>query len=278
VITPDPITITVILFVLAVVDGLLAGWVFLGPMTFFGFFYTEQYSDPTGLFRETGGFWLTFGVIQGIAVVTWERWPILLAVVAGIRFTECLADWSYLYRCWNRFTKRGRFAYSLSVPYTVTAGILMFQAAIDSNLHRSDPGWLFWTVEFSLTPTGVTLLLGMLMVVDLVLAILLSVWSLDWLRIVHGQVYQDPAGLINRWVGIRLSFALTEALAFIYWPILGLWLPVVAGLRLSELLTGLFRGLSTRSLSAVGRRILSISTVFNVFAIITLFGSFYALF
>lgn len=56
----------------------------------------EKGEDPFNLLTRTGGVWMSFVIVQVIAVARFTVEPVWLLVVAGTRSTELVADWFYL--------------------------------------------------------------------------------------------------------------------------------------------------------------------------------------
>jgi hypothetical protein len=55
---------------------------------------------PTGFdiafLRRSAGQWAAFALAQGIALLRWKKTPILLVIVAGVRFSDLFTDISYI--------------------------------------------------------------------------------------------------------------------------------------------------------------------------------------
>lgn len=79
------------------------------------------YDDPQGLLRRTGATWVAFTLFQGIALARWRKEPFWLVVVAGLRWSEIITDWIYLYFCQD-ITLFGRLGLFVSPPVNILAG------------------------------------------------------------------------------------------------------------------------------------------------------------
>jgi hypothetical protein len=53
--------------------------------------------DLQGLLQRTAAIWAAFAVLQFIAFLKWQSKAYWLAMIAGLRFSELFADWTYLY-------------------------------------------------------------------------------------------------------------------------------------------------------------------------------------
>ena len=73
----------------------LMSW--LAPDVWFQLFHDAA---PTGLdvafLRRSGGQWAAFALAQAIALWRWQRRPVWLPIVAGLRFSDLFTDVSYM--------------------------------------------------------------------------------------------------------------------------------------------------------------------------------------
>jgi hypothetical protein len=259
----DPYVVTTSLVVLSLVDFGLAGWVFFFPGSFLRFFYETEYEDSSGLLFRTGCFWFTFGVIQGFAVIFWTKTPAFLAIVAGVRFTELIADWVYVTGP-NVFTPRGRFSYFLSVPYTVTFGCLvLYNASFRLPAESIEISFLTGNI-FVLGSYSVAVLLGLLVLIDFTIGTIMLWEPGYWSRIIHSGDISDEVQLLRRTAGVRFSVAVIQGWALIDWWNRPIWLLVVAGMRLSESVADWGYLARTIQTSILGRTYLAIIPVVNL--------------
>lgn len=79
---------------LVLVDASLVVWAFGFPGFWFEAFHTTASADPeAALFlKRCGAAWAGFALFQAIAWWHWDRQPVWLAVVAGIRFADIFTD------------------------------------------------------------------------------------------------------------------------------------------------------------------------------------------
>ena len=120
-----------------VVDGLLIVLIFLdvlydvvifpSPETWFRIMHGEPYVDPQGLLRRTAACWAAFAFWQIIALLKWKKNRHWLMLVAGIRWTEIFADWTYLYFCQN-ITTVGKVGLFLAAPVNLFTGWFFYRA------------------------------------------------------------------------------------------------------------------------------------------------------
>jgi len=88
--------ISALLVVLAVWDFALWVVAFFYPDLWMGQVHGQTMDDPMGLLPRTGAMWLAFAIFQFVAFLQWRRAPFWLCLVAGMRLSELLADWTYL--------------------------------------------------------------------------------------------------------------------------------------------------------------------------------------
>ena len=77
--------------------------------------------------------------------------------------------------------------------------------------------------------------LGGLVALDVVLATCALAFPHKWFAIMHGSVYEDPAGLLYRTGAVWVAFTLLQAIALVRWRREPYWLALIAGVRLTEL-------------------------------------------
>lgn len=88
--------ISILLLVLAAWDFALWVVAFFHPDLWMGQVHGQTMADPMGLLPRTGAIWLAFAIFQFVAFLQWRRAPFWLCLVAGMRLSELLADWTYL--------------------------------------------------------------------------------------------------------------------------------------------------------------------------------------
>jgi hypothetical protein len=119
-----------ILIFLTVLDAVLAGVVFLSPETWFATIHGAPHVDPQGLLQRTGSIWLAFAVLQIAAIVRWQRAPWWLMLVAGARFAELFADWTWLLAAGD-LTAFGRIALLVSTPLNLVFGLVLARTYLE---------------------------------------------------------------------------------------------------------------------------------------------------
>jgi hypothetical protein len=77
-------------------------------------------------------------------------------------------------------------------------------------------------------------LLLFLTVWDLLLSAVCLLIPETWFLLFHGAPYVDPQGLLRRTGAVWAAFTLFQLIAYFRWPREPYWLPLVAGIRLTE--------------------------------------------
>lgn len=88
--------ISILLLVLALWDFALWAIAFFHPDLWMAQVHGQTMADPMGLLPRTGAIWLAFAIFQFVAFLQWRRAPFWLCLVAGMRLSELLADWTVL--------------------------------------------------------------------------------------------------------------------------------------------------------------------------------------
>lgn len=88
---------------------------------------TDAFVDPFFLMRRLGAVWFAFLLLQTIALVRFDKEPLWLIVVAGVRWTELFGDWVY-WASAPSLTWFGHAGLLSSPPSNLWFGILMFRA------------------------------------------------------------------------------------------------------------------------------------------------------
>ncbi len=113
--------INTLLIALVIYDVVLSATCLLSPQTWYRLIHGADYVDPQGLLLRTGAVWAAFSLFQLVARVKWEVQPVWLAVIAGIRLTEILSDWTYLYVA-DSLTRFGWFGLFINPPGNLLLG------------------------------------------------------------------------------------------------------------------------------------------------------------
>ncbi len=122
-----------LLIVLILLDVIYDIVIFGRPELWFRVIHGTGLMDPQGLLRRTGAVWAAFVLWQTITLFRWKNQRHWLMLVAGIRWTEIFADWTYIY-----------FAQSLT-----TIGWIGLLSAAPINLLS---GWFFYRSYFKAAP------------------------------------------------------------------------------------------------------------------------------
>ncbi len=104
---------------------LVIGYFF--PQFWFKIFHGVEYIDPQGFLPRCAGHWTMFAILQGIALLKWRKDIVWLPIVAGVRFSDMLTDWSYLYFC-SDITLFGKMALFGAGPGNFLFGLFLFKA------------------------------------------------------------------------------------------------------------------------------------------------------
>jgi len=116
-----------LLLSLVVLDVLLSLTGYLWPDFWFRVFHGTEYMDPQGFLRRCAGNWAMFAVLQAIALARWEKDTVWLGIVAGVRFSDLLTDWSYLWFC-SDVTLPGRVLLFSAGPLNLACGLYFYLA------------------------------------------------------------------------------------------------------------------------------------------------------
>jgi hypothetical protein len=91
-----------------------------------------------------------------------------------------------------------------------------------------------------------------LVVLDIVLATLAIAFPATWTEAMHGLPYIDPAGLLRRTGALWVAFVVLQAIALVRWPRQQYWLPLVAGVRLTELFSDWVTIVAAQQMTTLG--------------------------
>lgn len=111
------------------------------------------------------------------------------------------------------------------------------------------------------------LLVG-LIVLDVVLSTVALAFPGTWAQVMHDLPYNDPEGLLRRAGGVWAAFALLQIIARVRWPKQAYWLPLIAGVRFTELFSDWVTIAAAKHVTAFGTAALALSPPANL-----LFGS-----
>jgi len=114
----------VLLILLDVVYDLV---IFLSPETWFRVMHGAPYVDPQGLLRRTAAVWAAFTLWQIVALLRWKQHRHWLMLVAGIRWTEIFADWTYLHFA-HSITTIGRLGLLAAAPVNLFCGWFLYRS------------------------------------------------------------------------------------------------------------------------------------------------------
>jgi hypothetical protein len=89
--------------------------------------------------------------------------------------------------------------------------------------------------RFHLNRTQVNALLLFLVALDVALSAVTLIWPDRWFAAMHGLPYIDPAGLLRRTGAVWVAFVLLQTIALLRWQKQSYWLPLIAGVRFTEL-------------------------------------------
>ena len=116
-----PVAIPALLYGLFLFDLSLAVWAFFLPDLWFAAFHGVPRVDPQAFLPRCGAAWAAFSLFQLVAALRWKRHPHWLAVVAGIRLSDALTDWTYLALC-HDVTWFGRASLFATSPLNALLG------------------------------------------------------------------------------------------------------------------------------------------------------------
>jgi len=116
-----------VLILLILLDVVYVCIIFPFPDLWFKIIHGVAYTDPEGLLRRTAAVWGAFALFQTIALLRWRKHPHWLMLVAGIRATEILSDFAYVYFA-HDLTAFGRSSLLTAGPVNVLAAWFFFQS------------------------------------------------------------------------------------------------------------------------------------------------------
>lgn len=119
--------IQAVLFSLFCLDIALAVTGFFFPDFWYAIFHGAPYVDPQGLLRRCAANWAAFALFQGLALLKWRERPYWLVLVAGVRFSDILTDWAYLWFC-SDVTLFGGIGLFCASPTNLVAGLYLLNS------------------------------------------------------------------------------------------------------------------------------------------------------
>src|SRR5262245_3888292 len=120
-------TVDVLLVLLILMDIVYDVVIFGSPQTWFRVMHGVPLVDPEGLMRRMAAGWAAFVLWQTIALIKWKKGPHWLMLVAGIRWTEIFADWTYVYFAQD-ITTIGRLGLLAAGPINLLCGWFFYRS------------------------------------------------------------------------------------------------------------------------------------------------------
>ena len=105
---------------------------FFFPEIWYKLIHGADYVDPQGLLQRTASIWVAFAVFQFIAFLMWKKHHYWLAIVAGLRFSEFFADWTYLYFAQD-ISWSGRLGLLISTPANIIISLFLLISFLKMN-------------------------------------------------------------------------------------------------------------------------------------------------
>lgn len=107
-------------------------------------------------------------------------------------------------------------------------------------------------------------ILLILISLDLFLCLMGVVYPSTWLKFIHGVYVPDPQSLMIRLGIVWGTFALIQMIALARWEKHLYWLPLVAGVRLTESIADWFYLITANNVSIIGTIILIFIPIANI--------------
>lgn len=118
--------------------------------------------------------------------------------------------------------------------------------------------------RFHLGRTQVNALLLFLVALDVVLSAVALFWPDRWFAVMHGLPYLDPAGLLRRTGAVWAAFVMLQAIALLRWQNQPYWLPLIAGVRFTELFSDWVTIVVAKQMTLAGTILLAIAPPANL--------------
>lgn len=103
-----------------------------------------------------------------------------------------------------------------------------------------------------LNPTLVNGLLVALVLLDVFLSTIALAFPDRWAQVMHGLPYEDSAGLLRRTGAVWVAFVVLQAIALFRWRKQPYWLPLVAGVRFTELFSDWVTIFAAKQMTTIG--------------------------
>jgi len=117
----------------------------------------------------------------------------------------------------------------------------------------------------------VNVLLLFLIALDIGLSVVALAFPNLWFHAMHGLAYDDPAGLLRRTGALWVAFVVLQTLALARWQRQPYWLPLIAGVRFTELFSDWVTIFAAQRMTVIGTLGLAISPPANlIFGLILL--------
>ncbi|TMQ13266.1 MAG: hypothetical protein E6J90_28950 [Deltaproteobacteria bacterium] len=117
---------------------------------------------------------------------------------------------------------------------------------------------------FHLNRAQVNVVLFLLVVLDVFLSTVAICFPEHWSQTFHAMPYDDPAGLLRRTGSVWVAFTLLQAIALFRWQKQSYWLPLIAGVRFTELFSDWVTIIAAKQMTTLGTAALLISPPGNL--------------
>ncbi len=105
---------------------------------------------------------------------------------------------------------------------------------------------------FHLNRAQVNLFLVALVFLDIFLSTFAICFPERWSEFFHGLPYDDPAGLLRRTGAVWVAFTLLQVIALVRWQKQPYWLPLIAGVRFTELFSDWVTIFAAKQMTTLG--------------------------
>lgn len=131
--------ILVYLWTALVEDIVLFLMAWLAPDIWFRVFHAVGSAGlEIAFLRRSGGQWAAFALAQAITLCRWQKYPVWLAVAAGVRFSDLFTDISYILAV-PSLTTLG-WIFLLPPPLLNLLGVVIMMRGYDQAQHTILPG------------------------------------------------------------------------------------------------------------------------------------------
>ena len=118
--------------------------------------------------------------------------------------------------------------------------------------------------RFHFNRAQVNLLLVFLIALDIALSTVAIGFPDRWSAVMHGLPYDDPAGLLRRTGALWVAFVVLQTLALVRWQKQPYWLPLIAGVRFTELFSDWVTIIAAKQMTLAGTLGLLVSPPANL--------------